>query len=41
MALSPVLIIFPYVLVYKQRIKAKEIIGVIVSMAGVALFFLL
>ena len=41
MALTPVLIIFPYVLVYKQRVKAKEIIGVIVSMAGVALFFLL
>ena len=41
MALTPVLIIFPYVFIYKQRIKAKEIIGVIVSMAGVALFFLL
>ena len=41
MALTPVLILFPYAFLYKQRIKPKEILGVAVSMAGVALFFLL
>ena len=41
MALTPVLILFPYALIYKQKITPKEILGVIVSMTGVALFFLL
>ena len=41
MALTPVLILLPYALLYKQRIKPKEILGVTVSMVGVALFFLL
>ena len=41
MALTPVLILIPYAFVYKQRIRAREILGVAVSMAGVALFFLL
>lgn len=41
MALTPVLIIIPYAIMYKQRIRLKEIIGVTVSMAGVAMFFLL
>lgn len=41
MALTPVLIMIPYALVYHQRIKVREIIGVAVSMAGVAMFFLL
>lgn len=41
MALTPVLIIAPYAIIYKQRIKAKEIVGVVVSMVGVAMFFLL
>lgn len=41
MALTPVMILLPYALIYKQRIKAKEIVGVTVSMLGVALFFLL
>jgi len=41
MALTPVLILFPYGLIYKQKITPKEILGVIVSMTGVALFFLL
>ena len=41
MALTPVLILIPYAFIYKQRIKAKELIGVTVSMLGVALFFLL
>jgi drug/metabolite transporter (DMT)-like permease len=41
MALTPVLILFPYALIYKQKITPKEILGVIVSMTGVALFFLI
>ena len=41
MALTPVLIILPYALMYKQRVKLKEIVGVVVSMTGVAMFFLL
>lgn len=41
MALTPVLILAPEVLVNKKRIRTKEIIGLVVSIAGVALFFLL
>ncbi|MBQ6761939.1 MAG: DMT family transporter [Bacteroidales bacterium] len=41
MALTPVLIILPYAIMYKQKIRLKEIIGVTVSMIGVAMFFLM
>ena len=41
MALAPVLIIAPDTLINKHKIKAKEIIGVLVSITGVAMFFLL
>jgi len=41
MALTPVLILIPYAFIYKQPIKAREILGVALSMTGVALFFLL
>ncbi|MBR1576227.1 MAG: hypothetical protein IJ654_07250 [Bacteroidales bacterium] len=41
MALTPALIILPYCLIHRQRIRIREIIGVLVSMTGVALFFLL
>lgn len=41
MALTPVFILFPYAFIYRQRIKLREILGVAVSMTGVALFFLL
>ena len=41
MALTPVLIILPYAVLFKQRIRFKEIIGVTVSMIGVAMFFLM
>ena len=41
MALTPVLIILPYALLYKQKVRLKEIIGVMVSMTGVAMFFLM
>ena len=41
MALTPVLIILPYALMYKQKVRLKEILGVTVSMTGVAMFFLM
>ena len=41
MALTPVFILLPYAFIYKQRIRFREILGVVVSMTGVALFFLL
>ena len=41
MALTPVLILIPYAFIYHQRIKPRELLGVAVSMTGVAMFFLL
>ena len=41
MALTPVLILIPCAFIYHQRIRPRELVGVAVSMAGVALFFLL
>ena len=41
MALTPVLIILPYSLVYKQKVCSKEVVGTFITVAGVALFFLL
>ena len=41
MALTPVLIIVPYAIINKQRITAKQVVGTLVTVAGVALFFLL
>lgn len=40
MALVPVIIIAPSVLVFKQKVTLKEIIGAIISVIGVALFFI-
>jgi drug/metabolite transporter (DMT)-like permease len=39
MALVPVFIILPAVVLYKQKVTLAEIIGALVSVAGVALFF--
>lgn len=39
-SLAPVIIIFPALLVYKEKISAQEIIGAIIAVAGVALFFI-
>ena len=39
-ALTPVLIIAPYALIHKQKISVKEVIGTLITMVGVALFFL-
>ena len=41
MALTPVFILIPYAFIFHQRISPREILGVLVSMAGVAMFFLL
>jgi drug/metabolite transporter (DMT)-like permease len=40
MALVPVFIIIPSIVLYKQKVTLFEILGAIVSVAGVALFFL-
>ena len=40
MALTPVLIIWPYSLIYKTKVTPKEILGICITMAGVAMFFL-
>ncbi len=39
MALVPVLIILPAVILYKQKVTLAEILGAVVSVGGVALFF--
>lgn len=41
MALTPVLIILPYALINHQKVSSKEVLGTLVTMAGVAMFFLL
>lgn len=41
MALTPVLIIVPYSLIHKQKIRFQEVAGTIVTVIGVAMFFLL
>lgn len=41
MALTPVMILFPYAFIYKQKISFRELCGVLLSVLGVALFFLL
>ncbi len=41
MALTPVLILFPYAFIYRQPIRPREILGVLLSVTGVGLFFLL
>ncbi|MBA4322375.1 MAG: EamA family transporter [Odoribacter sp.] len=40
MALVPVMIIAPAVFLYKQKVTPAEIIGAIISVAGIAVFFL-
>lgn len=41
MALTPVLIIVPYAMINHHRISVKEVFGTLVTIAGVAMFFLL
>jgi drug/metabolite transporter (DMT)-like permease len=40
MALVPVFIILPAVILFKQKVTLQELLGAVVSVAGVALFFL-
>jgi len=40
MALVPVFILIPAVLLFKQRVTLKEIVGALISVAGIALFFI-
>jgi len=40
MALTPALIILPHCLIYKEKVRFREVVGTIVSLIGVALFFL-
>lgn len=40
MAISPVLIIVPAIIIFKERVNWKEILGAIITVGGVALFFL-
>ena len=39
MALVPVLIIFPSVFIYKERVSLKEAVGAVIAVSGVALLF--
>ncbi|MDR0430680.1 MAG: DMT family transporter [Tannerellaceae bacterium] len=40
MALTPILILAPSCFIFKQKVSAKEVIGVIISVVGVSLFFM-
>ena len=39
MAIIPVLIIPPAILLYKEKVTLKEIIGAFIALGGIALFF--
>ncbi|MDP4209108.1 MAG: DMT family transporter [Bacteroidota bacterium] len=40
MSTTPILIIFPAILLFKQKVTVKEVIGSIISVIGVAFFFI-
>lgn len=40
MAIVPVLIIAPSVILFKEKLNWKEVFGAVITVAGVALFFL-
>lgn len=40
MAISPVLIIAPAILLFHEKVNGKEILGAVITVAGVAMFFL-
>ncbi|MEG0518140.1 MAG: DMT family transporter [Bacteroidales bacterium] len=39
MATTPIIILIPYVLIYKKRISTIEVLGAVISVVGVSLFF--
>jgi drug/metabolite transporter (DMT)-like permease len=41
MAIVPVLIIAPSVILFKEKLTAREVVGAVVAVAGVAVLFLL
>ncbi len=41
MATTPVIILIPYILLYKRKVSLIEVIGAILSVLGVSLFFIL
>jgi drug/metabolite transporter (DMT)-like permease len=41
MSIMPVLIIVPAVIIYKEKVTIKEIVGSVVTVLGVALFFVM
>jgi drug/metabolite transporter (DMT)-like permease len=40
MAISPVLIILPAIILFKEKVNWKEILGAVITVAGIVLFFL-
>ncbi|MCD8265141.1 MAG: EamA family transporter [Tannerellaceae bacterium] len=40
MALTPVIILLPSYMLFKQRVTFKEVVGALISVAGVSLFFI-
>ena len=40
MALTPIFILWPAYVLFKQRVTVKEIIGAAISVVGISLFFL-
>ena len=40
MAISPVLIIAPAIILFKEKVNWKEILGAVITVAGIAMFFL-
>jgi len=40
MATTPIIILIPYILIYKKKITPVEIFGAVLSVAGVSLFFM-
>ena len=40
MSIVPVLIILPSIIIFKQKVSSKEIIGAVISVVGVSLFFI-
>lgn len=40
MSIVPILIILPAIFIYKQKVSPKEIIGALISVGGVVLFFI-
>ena len=40
MAISPVLIIAPAIILFKEKVNWKEVLGAVITVGGIMLFFL-